>query len=383
MSDQTFEEMMEKFQSEPGTAPRPPKIDQKEFEKAQVEGKKNVEIIKDRLEKLEDLLKYNPHEARIEFFNIEYLLAQIPETLKTPKLKDRVKKLYEKIEKHETHKKISEFDKVKREHKEVQGDSETNISFADIEPEVGLEKSNEERFMETFEQDTAQQATEDKLKNGKQPKAAKDDDLKNLQMLEKEETKDVRKINSTESIEYLGKSANEVEETKKEEDTKIEPVISVVKPEKPPEPEKPEDLDVPIVETEEPSIEPEKPEVENGENPPIETDIPLFETSEMDKEIKPEEPKQISQPQPPKTPRVHIVHHKDLPLHKTGTNLIFGKDVKRGLSAGELYDNGMEYLNNREFEKAIQCFQGVLRRTPNNIAARIRIQEAQQKMKTI
>jgi len=309
-SDESFDEMLEKFQKAPGTAPPPPDVDQSKLEETHEKYSKTISELETLVSKIEKLVETDFEKCKLEYFNIDYLLFQLPKDYRPKKLLQRIDLLRKKIneqEKNETHKKLEKGykDDLQKITEEYEPDED---KFFDLKKNTGMDtgKKNqeisidEERFLQEIEKDENDKNQESKhFKKRSEPEKKQkmqvdeDKDLEMLQNLERQESEDAKKSNYADSI-------NSVQESLKQ------------------------------------AVSEKSVSTASQKN------------------------------------KGHVLKQNDQ------KKIIKAPDFSHRISSSELYDKGMEYFRKKSYSYAIDCFKKVLEIAPNNFAARIRIQQAQE-----
>ncbi len=329
--DESFENMMKEFEKKPGTAPKPPKIDQSSLEDAHSKYSRTLNDLEALVSKLETLLVTDFEKCRLEYFNVDYLLFQLPKEFRPKKLLERISSLKKNMDQKEIQSAHQQLDKRHKEDLlEAGKSSKSEEGFWDLEENTGLKPKNpvqveengvleeEERFLKDVESDEKTQSDETRFFKKELPqtepsdsKSEEEKDLEALQKLEKKEAEEARKVKTTDSIDKVKESLDE-------------------------------------------SL-PKKPRIEKY-------------VSAQQEKLK----KSIN------TGKADISRSKHIQAGQEKYVVVAAPNLAHHISSSELYDKGMDYFNKKAYKYAIMCFKKVLEISPNNFAARIRIKQAQE-----
>jgi hypothetical protein len=402
-------------------APRPPK-NQDLLEKEEEKTSKNVQQLQQLLTKLESVVEKDPEQCKIEFFNVEYLFYQLPPKLRTQALAKRVEVLQSKMDTSEKHATVSQLNVQQQEDKAFLDMNEEHL-FADLK--MDEDKSEPIMSKDTFHQP---QKNEDQ------------DDLELLQKLEREESDDEKRDTPLERAKDVDKTMSHLivepmpipdkkhesdlknEHTKKKEKIhtkhavkerlvakpiEIKPLTPKAKPvqEEFPIQEDLENVDIPF----EPLPEVPKNDAiqkfidQTAEIDPAEISAAIVKKAavvQVKTQQKLSEPVQQKSVQSNSTESKHVQEQQRIPIRPIAENAIVQKqelikkqvlqsekinfikpeEVSAGMSSMELYDRGLHFFHQRNYEQALTCFKEVLKIAPNNLAARIRLTEVQEEM---
>lgn len=269
--------------------PTPRGVNQHAVEKEHQKAENQLKQLSQLVTEMETLVDHDPETCKIKYFDVDYLLVQIPESMRSPELMERINALSRKLTHHEkTLQDISLADTL-----QPPEPPQDHVPYEDFAGEVGLDQdTSPSRFAQNVAEDEHQAVLErahhpeDADAHHKQQEAQ---ELSDYHKVERVEQKEVDKHFSTDSIRGVGNTVDALES-------------------------------------------------------------------------------------PPAEPRKHVVYFGRSASCQPHTPRSPTKS-----SSQELYDKGLECVEQRDYEKAIQYFRAVLKRTPNNIAARIRIQQAQEK----